>query len=257
MADYKSEMVVEGWIESGEFPVVMVTRTFPVMEAKVDVKRLSDYILKWAVVKVTCGDETVILTGKYDQRYYPPYIYTTGEMRGEEGKTYTLTVDYRDMHAKAEATIPKSPTLDSVQIGRVPQCDTLRTLTACFADPVHERNYYQLFVRKGASDGQFLTAYHGCMSDRTLGTYTRVPVYQGHRYDTKDYTPYFAVGDTVAVKLAQLDSISFSFWKEYEEAIDLHGNFMFPKSTNLPTNVQGGSGCWYGMGGALKWLIVK
>ena len=51
----KSSVVVEGWIEAGGFPVVMVTRTFPVLEEEVELGNLRDYILRWATVKVSCG----------------------------------------------------------------------------------------------------------------------------------------------------------------------------------------------------------
>ena len=256
MASYQSEVVVEGWIENEGFPVVMLTRSLPVMEDKVEVGNLYDYILRWAVVRVSCEDRSVVLTGKYDERYFPPYIYTTSHMKGEVGKTYTLTVDDRDIHAEATTSILPPPSFDSIRIDKVSESDTLCALMACFADPKDEQNYYQLWVKTGGDSRQFLAAYLGSISDHSLNGYAETPVNQGHRFRYKHYTPYFTVGDTVAVKLAQVDSLSHQYWSEYDKSITLSNNMMFPKSTNLPTNIRGGIGYWCGMGSTVKQVVI-
>ena len=254
----KSRVVVEGWIEAGGFPVVMVTRTFPVLEEEVELGNLRDYILRWATVKVSCGNDTVVLTGKYDDRYFPPYIYTTGRMRGEAGKTYCLTIDYRDVHAEAQATIPTVlPKLDSVSMEKVVQNDTLRSLTACFAVSDHGEDHYQLFVAGGPASPQFLAAYMGGVEGRQHDAYAKVPVHPAHRFKKKHYTPYFAVGDTVAVKLARVDSLTYRFWREYDNAIAFSSNMMSPMTDNLPSNISGGIGYWYGAATSTCSVVVE
>ena len=88
-----SDLVVEGWIQNNQFPVVILTRTLPVTSEFQEMDNLEDYIVNWAKVSITDGTDTVVLTGKYDEDYFPPYIYTTGRMRGETGKSYKLMVD--------------------------------------------------------------------------------------------------------------------------------------------------------------------
>ena len=97
--DNASCLVVEGWIEDGGFPVVMLTRSLPVTTEYQSMDDLSDYMLRWARVTVSNGEDSVVLTGKYDRGYFPLFIYTTSRMRGEAGKEYTLTVEYRDYYA--------------------------------------------------------------------------------------------------------------------------------------------------------------
>lgn len=258
LSSYESDIVVEGWIEAGGFPVVMVTRTFPVMEEEVELGNLYDYILRWAVVKISCEDDTVILTGKYDDRYFPPYIYTTGRMRGEVGKTYQLTIDYRDIHAEALATIPSVvPVLDSVITHPVVSNDTLRTLTACFITPHDTPNYYQLFVRQGFSSPQFLAAYLGGVDCHLQDGYREVVVRPSHQFKKKHYTPYFVVGDTVVVKLSIVDSQTYHFWREYDNLIAFSSNMMSPATNNLPSNISGGMGCWYGATVTTMNVVVK
>ena len=73
----QSQMVVEGWIEDGGHPVVMLTSTVPVSEQETSIDSLGQYLIRWARVAVSDGERTVVLSGKYTKDYFPPYIYTT------------------------------------------------------------------------------------------------------------------------------------------------------------------------------------
>ena len=254
--DFCSSLVVEGWIENGEFPVVILTRSVPILEEGIDVEDLWEYVVRWATVTVSCGDSSVVLTGKYDSRYFPPYIYTTGRMRGESGKTYSLSIDYKQFHAEGKTHIPEPKKLDALRVDKISNNDTLYSITACFTDNTAEKNYYQFFTKTGNKNRQFLAAYLGSVNDNVLTGYTEVPIHQGHQFGKKDYMPYFISGDTVAVKFAHLDSISYSFWSEYDKAISFNNNMMFPKSTNLPSNIRGGLGYWCGYGSVTTYIII-
>ena len=85
---------------------------------------LSQYLIRWAKVSVSDGERTVVLTGKFDSRYFPPYVYTTGNMRGEAGKTYTLDVEHRDFHATATTTIPETHRIENLTIKPCADSDT-------------------------------------------------------------------------------------------------------------------------------------
>lgn len=64
-----SQLVVEGWIEDGQFPIVILTSSVPVTQTYQNVDSLDQYVIKWA--KVTISDETnsVVLMGKVDKKY--------------------------------------------------------------------------------------------------------------------------------------------------------------------------------------------
>lgn len=255
-AENKSSLIVEGWIEDGEYPVVMLTKSLAVSEDETSLDDLSDYMLKWAVVTVSDGEETVVLTGKYDTSYFPPYIYTTGRMRGKSGRKYKLTVQYNEYYAEAETTIPTRPLFDSLYTLPVNGSDSLVAMTACFRDDKSQKGYYQIFVKKGTLSRQYLSAYLGCLHYDVLDEYNEVPVHAPSRFDVEDYTPYFYRGDTVSVKLARLDSLSYSFWSTFEKKAALGSNMMFPYIGNLPCNVKGGMGYWFGYGAEVKHVIV-
>lgn len=252
-----SQLVVEGWIQNDQFPVVILTRTVPVSTEFQEMNDLKDYIIYWAKVTITDGTDTVVLTGMYDDNYFPPYIYTTGRMRGQTGKTYQLFVDYKDFHATATTTIPSTPQLDEFKVERLPDVDTLYKIKACFTDNPYEKNYYQLFTRVGTKSIQYTAAYLGSINDEVIDNHTEVTVYNGHRLDTKAYTPYFTVNDTVSVKLAQVTKEGYLFWDQYTKNQSLSSNMFLSTIADVPSNVKGALGYWNGYGAVEKHFIIK
>lgn len=253
----QSQMVVEGWIEDGEFPVVILTRTLPVSGNFVSMDNLSDYIVKWAKVTVSDGQDSVVLTGKYDDRYFPPYIYTTGRMRGKAGSTYRLTVEEDDVVAMAVTTIPQQAPQVEFKVEQRSPSDSLYQITACLTDPADSRDYYQIFSRVGRRTLQYSAAYLGSLSDVTLAAYSEIPVYRGKSLtDSLDYTPYFEPGDSVSVKFAAIDEQSFFFWSDFTKNISLSSNLFLAPSTNISSNVSGALGCWYGMNAVEQRFVI-
>lgn len=252
-----SQLVVEGWIQNDQFPVVILTRTVPVSTEFQEMNDLKDYIIYWAKVTITDGTDTVVLTGMYDDNYFPPYIYTTGRMRGQTGKTYQLFVDYKDFHATATTTIPSTPQLDEFKVERLTDVDTLYKIKACFTDNPYEKNYYQLFTRVGTKSIQYTAAYLGSINDEVIDNHTEVTVYNGHRLDTKAYTPYFTVNDTVSVKLAQVTKEGYLFWDQYTKNQSLSSNMFLSTIADVPSNVKGALGYWNGYGAVEKHFIIK
>ena len=72
--EYEPEIVVEGWIEDGGFPVVIVTSTVQVTDQYKSWTDLQENIIRWAKVSVSDGEEEVVLTGKMNNDCFPPYI---------------------------------------------------------------------------------------------------------------------------------------------------------------------------------------
>ena len=178
-------------------------------------------------------------------------------MRGETGKSYKLMVDYKDFHASAVTTIPPTPQLDSFKVERVPDVDSLYRIKVYFTDNPNEKNYYQLFTRVGTKYIQYTAAYLGSINDEVIGEHTEVMVYNGHRLDTKKYSPYFNVNDTVAVKLAQVNREGYLFWDQYTKTQSLSTNMFLSTVTDIPSNVSGGIGYWNGYGAVELYFVMS
>lgn len=256
--DTPQSLVVEGWIENGEFPVVIITKTLPITTEYQKLNNLSEYLVRWAKVTVSDGEQSVVLTGLYDESYYPPYIYTTSYLRGQLGKTYTLTVEYESQTLTSTTTIPASlPVVDHYQIVPCESSDNQYQIQAYFHDNPSEKNYYLFFTKIGLESNHYLASYLGAVDDAMIASDVEYPVYRSNQYDNEEYTPYFKAGEIVAVKLAHVDQSSFKFWDQYTKAQSLTSNMFLSTSTSLPSNIQGGVGYWTGLASVSSYLEIR
>ena len=258
LPEQNDELVVEGWIEDNGFPVVILTKNINISNKYQSLDSLSSRIVRWAKVTVSDGEKSVVLTGRYMKGYTPPYIYTTSHFRGEAGKTYLLTVEYGDFHATATTTIPKTQKIDELSVERCAQSDTLYQISLRYNDDEAEQNYYQIFTRVGGRDvRQYLAAYLGTIDNRVVKPKTKIPVYRGRDINTLDYTPYYTINDTVAVKFAHIDRTSYNFWYDYTRNLTTAGNMFFATAASLRSNIIGGTGYWCGMGSDIKYVAIR
>ncbi len=244
-------MVVEGFIDSGGFPVVMLTTSVPISEESVQFDSLASHLLRWAKVSINDGEQTVILTGMLDRDYFPPFIYTTSRMRGKVGKTYTLEVEYQDYHATAVTTIPEPPQVDSFSV-RPTKGESQCEIVAHISHKGDEERYYKAFVRMGRWGKQWDSAYLGLIAGDAIQENAELAVNRPWLItDNEEYKPSFNYADTLSVKIACLDAEAYRFWKDYEDHLNFSRNPLFPLTRNLHSNIQGGIGCWYGCGASI------
>ena len=251
------QLVVEGYIDDGGFPVVMITTSLAITNETQRLDSLASHLLRWATVSVSDGENEVLLTGKIDESYFPPYIYTTSRMRGQQGKTYKLKVKYGEYKAEATTTIPLCAQIDTVIVTQT-EVDSLCQITLGFNDNPESKDYYKVFVKKGMRSKQWISSFLGVVNDDVLNGYAEIAVNQGQFLpDTVAFTPFFCYDDTVAVKFARIDEEAYRFWNDYENYISLSRNPMFPLTQNLRSNIKGGMGCWYGCGATIQYLPLN
>ena len=176
------ELVVEGWIDSGQYPVVKLTRTVSVGSEYQSTDNLEDCVEQWARVTVSDGGREVTLIGHRDDSHFPPYVYTTSDMLGVPGRTYTLTVDCLDgTHAEAQTTIPQPAAIDSFAIERVSVADTLRQVYAYVRDDGTKDGGYKLFTYVYGEEKGFMSAYLGISAADRLPDGRRMAVSRGRQ----------------------------------------------------------------------------
>ena len=252
----KKMLVVEGWIDAGGYPVVMVTTSVAVSGEKQQLDEMDEYLLRWAKVTLSDGEDFVVLTGKVDTCYSIPYIFTTGKMKGIPGKTYQLTVSYDDFYAEAETTIPYPASIDSFSVTPI-EGDSLFQLNAFFEDSVSEEDYYKFFVCVKGRDNVLLPSFLGTMNDDVLDKSVKATIYQPTRLFSGEYSPFFRKNDSVSVKISRMDANAYQFWKAYDELQSFSGVMFFPVLHSLPSNVKGGIGYWFGYGSTIYNLNIS
>lgn len=253
----ESQLVVEGWIENGGHPVVMVSESIGVTTgAIIDARAMIDHIAKWAKVSVSDGEETVVLTGMPSSEAFPPYVFTTSRMTGQVGRTYSLKVEYKDYLATAETVIPQPVPIDTLYIREVK--DSLGTIICGFTDPEESGNYYKAFSRTEGKDTRFHPSAVAYASDENLSGYTELFLYSTQRLMDYVDVPNIREGDKVEVKLCTLTPEMSRFWTQFETIVSSNVLDMRPNSNqNAQSNMQGALGYWAGYGVDAKAGIRK
>lgn len=253
------QMIVEGWIDADGFPMVILTESVVIEDN--DYKEYSDlnkYMIKWAKVTVCDGEEEVVLTGKGTKDYFPPYIYTTTRMRGVAGKRYKLTVEYKDYYAEAETVIPEKISLDSMAVKYCNDKDSLFYIDAFFTDPLQKKNYYKFFTKVVERDSFYLSSDMAVLDDAQFSSSNvSVAVCSGSTiYDESDRM-YFGADEKVLLKFVHIDSAAYSYWDMYKDVKAFSRNPLFPYSRNLPSNISGAYGYWFGYGSTEYMVDMK
>lgn len=251
------QMVVEGWIEDGGHPVVMLTSTVPVSEQETSIDSLGQYLIRWAHVAVSDGEKTVVLSGKYTKGYFPPYIYTSAALLGEAGKTYTLTIDYGKWHATASTTIPHPVPLERLYTTPRSEADTSYFIRAVFSHDASRQRYFKLFTRNMSQSKQFYSAFMGLFDCTLLDNPADVLVNSGLSIDKiGNYKPGFDKGSVVLIKLCTMDEASYRFWYDWAESENFQSNPFMPATSNPVSNVRGALGYWCGYGSSVGLIEV-
>lgn len=242
--EVEPRLVVEGWIESGGAPVVLVTTSVTPSRELQAVSSLTDNVERWARVKISDGENEVFLTGYISGRYFPPYYYTTGRMLGETGKTYKITVDSNGRHAEAYATIP--PPQQILRLDPVPYGDEggLYLLKATVPGGEH----YKFFTLIEGTDKSYVPAITS-LAEGT-GSETEITIRPGNSLNREEKRPAFRSGEKVYVKCCTMEDVIYRMWETLDNLIYLDTTAFFTLDTNLPGNVDGAIGYFAGYGKA-------
>lgn len=241
-----SRLVLEGWIDSGGHPMVLLSETIPMGDGQISQNEMISGIAKYAKVTVSDGDKSVILTGKVDTRYFPPYVFTSAKITGTPGKTYIVNAEYKDYKASASTTIPEPVQLDTI-FPRVMK-DSVYTIVCGFTDPPGERNFYRAFSKTTGKDERYQPSTLAYASDEVFEGYTELILWNTQRLMAPLYHPNISLGDEVWVKFCTMDEKTFNFWSNYEVTLATNANAMYYFDTDMRVNVEGALGYWAGYG---------
>lgn len=250
-----STLVLEGWIDANGFPVVLIHKSLVFASIPDSVNSVEDIIanqlIPFGKVVVSDGEQEVILTGSLDTAYLPPYKYTSVNMVGQVGKTYTVSVKYKEFNATATTTIQPVATLDSLSV--IADDEGLVTVRGYMSVDSDEESYYALFLREYGQKQFMLCPLGVFSSSAAVNGQIQMPVTNPLAISGNIVNEHLFHKNpiTYQLKLARLDYEAYRFWLEYNNHI-LTSNVMFvPVYKNIPTNVIGGIGFFSGFGSTI------
>lgn len=244
-----TKMVVEGWIDAGKHPIVMLHTSYSLSLSEPDSTTLLDvleeHMVLFGKVVIFDGEDSVTLTGRVDTNYLPPYIYTTTKIKGEIGKTYSLHTKYKEYSAKSKTEIPAIATFDSIRVTNHNQ----KMNVVGYASNLEVGATYILMART-TNQRQYKICPMGAFRahDTRAAFIINNPI---------DFTGEGAILQTlfpqtdrvgISIKFAKVGEVEYQMWDSYIAQNMTQGLFFMETHGNIISNIEGGNGYWCGMG---------
>jgi Domain of unknown function (DUF4249) len=266
--DAEKVLVVDAQIENNQAPVVVLTKSLDYF-GKISPEILLNSFVRNADVRMSNGtlthklkEYTIPFGAGYSLSYYS--IDSTNlatAFTGAFNKQYTLSITAEGKNYSAISTIPaltKFP--DSLWFKKAPlNPDTnARVLMTRATDPPGLGNYIRYFTKKNR--GNFLPGDNSVFDDNIIdGTTYELQVDPG--VDRNNRIPYdsnyFKRGDTVTLKLCNIDKATYTFWNTWEFAQQSIGN-PFSQPNKVLGNVNNGAlGAFCGYAAWYKTIVAK
>lgn len=244
-------LVIEGWIEEGEMPIVIVTRALNLND---DEYSLEDAIEKWCRVTVFDNGEPYVLTARKNTDYNPNFIFTSSHLKGKIGHTYRLLVETYDTIASAEAILLPTASISRLEAFLANESDSLFYIRA-YLDNVSNDSYYKLFC-KGADDRRHFPSFLGNMAGSQYDANSGISISRGPHAAFLDdefaFSHFFTSGELVEVKICSLDRQVYDFWTAYDLNVSLSSNLFLTFISDCPGNISGAKGYWAAYGSSLR-----
>ena len=261
-------LVVDAQIENSVAPTVVLTKSLDYF-SKISPEILLNSFVHNADVTISNGtlthklkEYTVPLGGGFAAYYYgiDPASPATSFI-GEFNKQYTLNIKAEGKEYTSKTNIPlltKFP--DSLWFKRAPlNADTnKRVLMTRAKDPAGLGNYIRYFTKKNRED--FLPGDNSVFDDAVIdGTTYEIQVDPGVDRNNRVSADsnFFRRGDTVILKLCNIDKATYTFWNTWEFAQQSIGN-PFSQPNKVIGNINNGAlGVFCGYAAWYKTIIAQ
>ncbi len=260
LPEYRSKVVIEGFIEQDQFPVVFLTLSSGFFDP-IDSLSLQDLVLTTARVSVSDGETTEVLTLFRDEDVFPPFHYGGTDLRGEIGKTYTLEVLSKGLRYYAQTTIPEPVAFDTLWFESLNDSDSLGNIFGKFTDNPDQEDFYRVFSRIEHKETQYTPVYQSVAGDKFFNgqSFTfSILKGTGSITDVSDKV-FFTRGDSVNIKLCTIDKAHFDYWRTLERELYLTGNPFSSAGNEIHSNIEGDApalGVWGGYGATYYRFII-
>lgn len=257
-------LVVEGYIENGQLPYVILTKGLPFF-GNITGDEYKKYFVSGAKVTLYDGTRTINLT-ELSRDGYTIYAAILKGDTGAVGKTYDLKIDYDNHEYTSSTTILPPVALDSVWLLSAPKgVDTNLVQLYCrFTEPGTPGNYYRALTKRN-KDVFFDTAFGSVFDDKVVNGKTfNFNILRGksdfQNNDTAKFETYgyFNKGDTIYIKWASIERVQYDFWRTYESQGNSFGN-PFSSTVIIKSNMKGKNvtGVWASYGAFLDTIIAR
>lgn len=267
LKDADDVLVVDAQIENGQVPTVILTKSFDYYST-ISPQLLASSFVRNAEVTISNGTLThqlkeypVLFFGYIGYYYSIDSSNLSTAFSGQFDMQYTLIIKSEGKEYIAKTNIPvlaKYP--DSLWFKKAPlNVDTnKRVLMTRTTDPAGLGNYIRYFTKKNR--GNFLPGANSVFDDAVIdGTTYEIQVDPGvdRNNPISADSNFFKRGDTVTVKVCNIDRQTYLFWNTWEFAQQSIGN-PFSQPNKVLGNISNGAlGAFCGYAAWYKTIIAK
>ena len=295
LPEREPQVVVDGYIETGQPPIVLLTRTLNYFEPT-SLEYFQEAIIGDAEVKIVVDNDTLVLApictenlpdslkplvgdllGLPISDAFNICIYTDISLQviGTVGKTYKLLIQTADGNQLDATTALVEPvTLDSLEFRVNGTRDSLGFVYAHITEPATQGNAYRWWAQRtntykyGELKGQvkdfnYISPFGSVFNDELVnGQDFEFGYNRGSRPgstkedDENGERGFFKVGDTIDVKFASIDFEVYQYYRTYYLNLSNSGS-PFATPTNILSNVNGGLGVWAGYSTTFYQVIAE
>ncbi|MFN3794881.1 MAG: DUF4249 domain-containing protein [Chitinophagaceae bacterium] len=266
--DVTPKLVVDGEIENGRPPIISITRSLGYF-SNVNPNIASSQFVRNAIVRISDGTRTHQLK-EYTQQVSPTitlYYYSndpanpTTAILGAFGKQYQLEIIIGSERYTASTTIPLlTKTLDSIWWKKAPNNpdSTKVVVMSTVTDPPGLGNYIRYFTQRNREP--YFPGANSVFDDQIVdGRTYEVQIDRGVNRNVEtafeDYG-FFNRGDTVTVKLCNIDKPTYDFWRTWEFSFQSIGN-PFSAPTKVLGNISNNAlGAFCGYAAQYKTVVI-
>lgn len=261
------KLVVEATIENGQKPVVYLSKSLNYF-SKIDQSILAGSFVHNAEVYVSNGvlthklkEYSVPVGGGYNFYFFTNDTATPGTaFTGQLDKQYSLRIVTEGKEYNATTTIPNiTRRIDSffwksAPPGNAPEKVALMVRAY---DPPGFGDYIRYFTKRNSEP--FFPGLISVYDDQVIdGSSYEVQVERGvdRNEDHPEGYSFFDKGDTVTLKVSNIDKATFDFWRTMEYTYSSVGN-PFSSPTKVIGNISGGAlGYFGGYASQYRTLII-
>src|SRR5574343_22601 len=275
---YTEQLVVDGRIETGGFPVVLLSKSQNVY-APTDLEAYINSFISDAQVSVNNGTSTVILSlipvsslplesqktvaemlklELNELELLPIQVYSSTDpsILGEVGKTYTLQIEYNGKSYSGATSLLTPVALNNLYWKPDDSNSDYGYSWANLTDPAGQFNGYKWEAKRinHTSTGEYLDDLYkraGYFKDQYFDGLTFEfavgnPLKRKDTTHLEEYRHFYRIGDTVVIKLSRLDYATYDFFDKNSAQLGNGGN-PFATPVNIPSNISGALGIWAGI----------
>lgn len=255
-AYYESEVTVDGWIAYNDYANVLLTNSSPFL-TEYDSSAIRNTFLNDAkVTLLSSKGESEVLTLFREDEFFPPFVYRSIDIKGEEGVSYEIKIVVDGKLIESSTSIPKLPIIH--QVLPVSTSDTTMQIDIELDNDVDETNYYYAEIKVKGIDASLHASSFPIYTDVGInGEITTYRIYSSEQADPLNlYEPEkerevpsyeFHNQDTIYLRFSSIDEVSYRVLNDiYLDQVNSSNPFSFiNREANF--NIEGGIGRWTGL----------